>query len=889
MAFAAVVSLKQTIDRILLLPPKSKILIPNSEMKLISDELSYLQSFLEAISPPQSSRSTTVNAFERQIKIKDVVHKLEDLIDFHISDQFLSGSEISADDDSSTSAFSHHLLEFRQEITSFTKTFETDEEYSINEQNQQQSDDSLDSETAALSRTDYGGKKKKMVGLGKELRKLQGWVLSDVEGCCTMMLIVGMAGIGKTTLVKQVYENPHVMEHFQQRIFVSVGPQYQLKQILLLVLDQLKVDYGEGLSEDSLSELVYKILFGKRYLVVLDDVWNTHISKELERFLPTEVNQSRIIITSRMLDFVDHGRIYGHFVEVPLLNDDESWKLLHDIVFTSNERPANFQLEKIGKKIAKKCDGLPLAIIEVGKLLLKTEKTVQEWSIIAEQEDPLVIKSDDNTPLSKALLLSYTMLPQYLKVCFLYMSVFPKGYEISRSKLTTLWAAEGFLEPQKGKTLEETADECLRELVSQSVVLRKKLRSVGKRTTKICRLHFTFRNLCVNEAKSESLFRIIKKYADSFQADIYSQRRLCTHNNIVLGFEQVHTRMESVSGARSLLCFGPKQQYPIRLYLPFRLLKVLDAVSMRFYEFPHHVVELVHLRYFAITFDGEIPASISRLSNLEVLIIHRHHRIIKYSNSPVYLPVEIWKLHKLKHLECMGFDLPDPSPANDDSLILEKLLTVSGVGAHSCTKTILARIPNLTKLGIRIETTTLENHAAAVETLSFLGGDHFASIYDEFESFKCAIVNPTLVRSQIVPNFPANIKKISLSGCGFPWRNMRAIGELPNLVVLKLRWYAFSGPEWEIEGEFPKLKVLLMEDLDIENWGAKHNHFPALERLIIRHCYKLKEIPLLLTDCGLDTVEVDDCCPSVTRNLQTKQKINRCCYIQIRIQFSGDE
>ncbi|KAL7138859.1 hypothetical protein ABFS83_09G010700 [Erythranthe nasuta] len=890
MAFAAVVSLKQTIERILLLPPRSKILLPNSEMKLISDELSYLQSFLEAISPPQSSSSSkSVEAFERQIK--DVVHKLEDLIDFHVSDQFLSSSG-SAADDGLTFVFSQQLLEFRQEVSSFTKILKTKEECHINRQSQRQSDSSA-SETT-LSRIDYGGKKKKIVGLGKELRELSHWVLSDTYGRCSTMLVVGMAGIGKTIVVKQVYDDPEVKVHFDRCLYVTLGPHYQLKETLLLLLDQLKVDnedLREDSSEDSLSKLVYQILLGKRYLVVLDDVWNTHIREEIKHYLPDEVNQSRIIITSRMRDFIERDGIYGLFIEIPFLNDVESWNLLRDLVFTTTGGSCSPQLEKIGKEIAKKCEGLPLAIIEVGKLLRKKEKTVEEWQFIADKEDPLTIKSDDNTPLSNALLLSYTMLPQYLKVYFLYMSVFPKGYEISRSKLTKLLVAEGILEPQKSKNLEETADECLNELISHSVVMKKKQRSRGKRTTKTCKLHFTFRNLCVNEAKSENFFHVINKYPDSFPEGIDSQRRLCAHNNIVLGFEQAHIWMESVSGARSLLCYGPKQQYPIRLYLPFRLLKVLDAVSMRFYEFPHQVVELFHLRYLAVTSNGEIPASISRLSNLEILIIHWHHRVIKSSNSPVYLPVEIWKLHKLKHLVCMGFDLPDPSPANDDSLILEKLLTISGVGAHSCTKRVLTRIPNLTKLGIRIETKD-DDETAAVEALSFLGGgDRFASVYEEFESFKCVVINPRLVRCRVIPNFPANISKISLSGCGFPWENMRVIAELPNLRVLKLRWCAFSGPVWEMRRKnryalFNGLEFLLMEDLDIEQWRVESEQFPNMNRLIIRHCYKLTAIPIFQFQYSLK-MEVDGCSPLVTQQLISEKKLH-WAYFDLRIKFSVD-
>ncbi|KAL7114986.1 hypothetical protein ACP275_04G155600 [Erythranthe tilingii] len=690
-----------------------------------------------------------------------------------------------------------------------------------------------------------------MVGLDNELKELQDWIFSgDPKRDVTS--VVGMAGIGKTTFVEQVYHNnPLLANHFKHRLFLLIGPYRQLKEILLLALDQLGVP--ENLNKNPLSNYVYKSLLGTKYLVVLDDVWNTRI------------------------------KVGNFFVGL----------------YSQLENLAR-RLEKIGRKIAKKCEGLPLAIIEVGKLLSKIDKTVEKWKTVAENEDPLTITIDDDTPLSKALLLSYDMLPQYLKVLFLYMGVFPKSYEIPRSKLIELWASEGFLDLQnQSKSLEETGDECLNELISRSVVLNTKLSSVDTKRTKTCRLHFTFRSICVSEAQSEKFFPIIKKYNESsFPEDaIKNQQRLCFQNNVVLGIEQVRTWMEEyLPGARSLLCFGPKQQYPVDLYLGFKLLKVLDALAIRFYEFPHRVLKLVHLRYLAITYDGDdIPSSISCLWKLEVLIVHRHHKIKSSNLPPVYLPIEIWKLHELKHLDCEGFDLPEPSPA-DDSLILEKLLTLSGVTARSCTRGVLARIPRLAKLGIRVEASQEDE---AFEALSFFGDDYFES-RKEFESFKCLVVDPSprcrAVSSMM--NFPENIEKISLSGCGFPWDSMTAIADLPNLLVLKLRWSAFCGPHWETTTTytdgigFSKLKLLLMEDLDIQKWEAGNEHFPMLERLIIRHCYKLEKIPPGIGDIPLlEMIQVDDCNPAVVtsaRGIREKKLFWGNDKFRVQIQSSWD-
>lgn len=182
----------------------------------------------------------------------------------------------------------------------------------------------------------------------------------------------------------------------------------------------------------------------------------------------------------------------------------------------------------------------------------------------------------------------------------------------------------------------------------------------------------------------------------------------------------------------------------------------------------------------------------------------------------------------------------------------------------SCTEGVLARIPCLAKIGIQIETAH-----DSLETFEFFG-DQFASHYEKFESFKCVVVNPNLssTATQVVPssvpiNFPEYIRKITLSGCGFPWEYMRVIAELPNLEVLKLRWYAFCGREWKTHEamEFPNLKYLLLEDLDIERCVVgSHENFPRLRSLVIRHCYNLREMTSHFG--GVEMIEMEDCSPS---------------------------
>ncbi|GFP97693.1 putative late blight resistance protein homolog r1a-4 [Phtheirospermum japonicum] len=618
-----------------------------------------------------------------------------------------------------------------------------------------------------------------------------------------------------------------------------------------------------------LGEHLYARLTGRRFLVVLDDIWNAQVLRDLKKFIPIDRNGSRIIMTTRLLGVYAACTAGISTLVVPFMNDDESWNLLRETVFTSDQEPWDPQLEKIGRKIAKNCEGLPLAIIEVGRLLCKTERKVECWKEIEEREDPLVITIDDGTPISNTLSLSYKMLPRCLKSCFLYMGVFPKDYEIPTSKLIQLWVSEGFIEqPLSGKSLEKRAEEYLNDLVFRSLVLVCKCSSSDR--IKTCRIHFVFRNICISEAHNENLFHIIKKYPQGTDR----QRGLCFHNNTVLGFKGVHSSLlESVPTARSLLCFGPQHQHPLRVYLHFPSLSVLDAVTIRFYKFPQQVVELVQLRYLAITYDGEIPPSISALCDLEVLIVRRHHESLKHSKAPVYLPMEIWKLHKLRHLKCMGHDLLDPtSVENGSANILENLLTLSGVSAHSCTRGVLGRMPSLTKLGVRIE-----SPHDVIEISNLFRDFRFLK---RLVSCKCIVENPS-IGSQVVsfaPYFPTGIRKLTLQGCRFSWRDMTYIGSIPNLQVLKLRRCAFRGPEWETsEREFRGLKVLLLEDLDIQHWIISPRcHFPNLRRFIIRHCYRLQEIPHVIGCLSkLEMIEVDDCSPTLVISAQQIQQQRR--------------
>ncbi|KAK4427042.1 putative late blight resistance proteinR1A-10 [Sesamum alatum] len=987
MAYAAVISLKQTIERLrnssqipfLLSFPetiKSAYEEVQSLQKILtledsnSKEVNSLQEFLQRNSQGlESINRERVKAAGREIR--EAACRLEDVLESaHVSNHFLKQSEtLYGDDEISTLSQDMAAKDVKEEISFFIQTVEK-----IKEQLSSSLPPEKDDAAVVSSRSDHLGiKKTKIFGLDGDLIKLKDLLTGDHSNTLEIVSVVGMGGIGKTTLTKEVYLDPFIANYFECSAFVSLGPECHVIEILQGILDQISPATVKRPTKSlkRLAKYVSQGLKSRRYLIVLDDIWDTWIMDALISYFRDDENGSRIVLTTRNEEVAHcatrsnwtrqvsppnlesqyqivlrvrpkatrHSMLgagkYLH--KMRFLNEEESWHLLREYAFAGEELCPT-QLEEAGKKIAKKCEGLPLAIIAVGKHLSTAERTLEYWTKVAETESSVIISADEE--ITKVLYLSYKYLPQHLRACFLYMGVFPHNYEIPTSKLIKLWCAEGFvesdsantlenlaiefslkeskmaktsenlkgvllgnlaniyedskncfkdLESNSDKTLEDFAMECLDDLVSRSLVLVRQKSSSSGHGIKTCRTHTTYWHMCVKEAGKEKFFHVINNYANGVTKGVERQRRLCIHNNVLFGIKDVHKSMASVSNARSLLCSGPHHHYPVPMCFNLRLLRVLDAVTIRFYEFPIEVLKLVQLRYLAFTYNKSLPASISKLWNLQYLIVHRQY----ISINPLAarsLPMEIWKMQELRHLEVMGSDLPNPSSA---TALLPNLLTLLGISARSCTKEVLGRIPNLKKLGIQIELAL-----NADVPLSCL--DHLSHLHG-LESLKCVIMNPKLSFAQVVAprpppfsRFPSGLKKLTLSGLGVSWEYMSSIAQLPNLKVLKLRHYAFQGPVWRVyDSEFLQLKFLLLEDTDLEFWSAGCHCFRQLKHLIIRHCYKLKEFSGVIGHISFaKTIMLDNCSPSLAssaKQVLEKQLIFGGDPVQLIISSSEDD
>ncbi|KAH6778933.1 hypothetical protein C2S52_010170 [Perilla frutescens var. hirtella] len=715
------------------------------------------------------------------------------------------------------------------------------------------------------------GKKSMMVGLSDLYAELKEDMVTRWFEAVKVFAIVGMAGIGKTTLAKEIFEDLDIVEWFECRAWVEVGREWRLQEIIRGIVAQVKPDEmvsteEEDDEDEKISDYLKECLKGKRYLIVLDDVWDGQVWYDLKELLTStkqNVVESRVLLTSRIRTVADRGILPGSdSFDMRLLDKEESWDLLREKVFDGE--PCSFQLERAGRRIAEKCDGLPLTILAVADLLSEAEKTLEYWNKVATQEKhQLFVEAYEQ--VSKVLNPSYENLPQHLKMCLLYMGIFPQNHNVPTSKIINMWIAEGLiLEPNTTKSSKKLAVKCLDELAANSVVVYQKSTksssnmSISHEEIKACGLHCSWWHLCHKEATKINFFHVLNSREDSLVKRIKGQSRLSIHNNILLAIKEVYESLEDqcASSARSLLLYGPYSRYPIPICSAFKLLEVLDALKIRFYGFPLQVLELVELKYLTLTYDGKLPPSISKLRKLQFLIVCPHQNI----GALVYLPREIWDIKELKHLQVMGSDLPDfwgtPLPT---------LSTLLDVSAHSCTKGVFERIHNVRKLGIRIELPP--DHCG--EPLSCF--DHISDL-KKLKSLKCVVVNPEL-RSELVPPptlaaFPLHLKKLALSGMGYPWAEMSNIAALENLQVLKLRCNAFQGPKWEIEeNTFPALEYLLIEDSDLEQWKVGCGNFKWLDHLSIRHCYKLQELNWEFDEC-ISRIEVVDCDPIVEKQIK---------------------
>ncbi|KAH6795176.1 hypothetical protein C2S52_005653 [Perilla frutescens var. hirtella] len=839
-AYASLVSLSNILHQILNPPPTHHFIIPTEQIQHLQNQVC---SIIDSLEKYPNRRIQEIEDLEN--RIVGAVHKAEDLIESNVVRQILAKK--------SSDPFrllveiikfllikrvlKKNILEVIKELVSIRR--ELDDIEDKNSVGNVRSNT-----TGASSSRSLPGGKSIMVGFDEHLNQMRHVLTSD-EPTLLIIPIVGMGGIGKTTLAANVYKDPYIIQRFDTRAWVSVSLEYKERDILIALLQQInsKIE-GNEFSDDELRLRLHQELFGRRYLIVLDDMWDVQAWDNLNRFLPNDCNGSRILVTTRLQQLATNFGSCEPY-NVSLLDEENSWKLIHEYVFGREECPIEF--EEIGRSIARGCGGLPLALAVIGGLLAKSERKRDFWEYV-EKNVTSYAKDANDKHCIKILRLSYSELPIHLKPCFLYLAVFPKNIEMRRSRLIRLWVAEGFIKPAGGDSLlEEVAEGYLKDLFHRNLVMINKRGIIGK--VKNCGIHDLIRELCMEEAQKNEFLCIAKLDASNNSPPLESVRRL-----------SIHAGPETAKGGelregkhnRSFLNYSDRE-WRRCVTGELNLLRVLHVVNSYSMD---EIMWLINSRYITcgITREFHVSSSISLSWNLQTLVFP----------GPISLPSEFWQMPQLRHLKMPEITLADP-PDDDNVVELKNLQTLSIVKDFIFSKNVVQRIPNLKKLGIDCGTTEIIGYLCLCN-LAFL-------LKLESLVLKCRGTWENMA-------FPDSLKKLTLSCCQIPWEDMSVVGSLPNLEVLKLRTCAAKGRIWKLNaGEFCQLKFLLIEWCQLEFWEADESNFPSLEHLQLEGV-RMEEFPMDFAQIEtLRTIDLRYCSRSLflSANKMSQDRENSGC------------
>ncbi|KAH0684494.1 hypothetical protein KY289_022246 [Solanum tuberosum] len=564
------------------------------------------------------------------------------------------------------------------------------------------------------------------VGHEEEEAKMIDQLLDKHESEFDVISIVGMPGVGKTTLANKMYNESKVASHFKIRAWCTVSQKYNKSKMLREILQQV-TGSEEKESEDDLAEKLRRALLDKRYLIVLDDVWDIATGEMLIACFPKLERGDRVILTSRISKVGLQVKCCTDPIDLQVLTLEKSWELFEKRVFGEGSCPA--ELSDVGYQIVKKCQGLPLAVVLIAGVIDRVRKEKEK-----EKEKDLWLKIQDNSFISakinldmmKVMQLSYDHLPCHLKPLLLYFARSQKNKRTPVSKLKQLWMAEGFVDHdiRSKSSLEKATQSYLDALVSSSLIMVDQIPSKKSKPffvrIKVCYVHDVVHDFCSEKSKKAKFFKLMNPGA-RFHASDFLHHRLIIHTDE----SQLHKKCvlfnsnKYSAGSKHLISLKVSGSLLYSSYIchtrPFGLARVLQLGSIILGEsLMEEIGSLFHLRFLRIQTREvkAIPVSWLNLQNLETLLINTGY------STMVLLP-KIFKLSKLKHVKINRssfFEEEEEMDADDimhkpsrkldaENSKLEDLTTLSEVDISytEAMSDVLEKFPNLQHLHCHIK------------------------------------------------------------------------------------------------------------------------------------------------------------------------------------------
>ncbi|KAM3316628.1 hypothetical protein ACQJBY_034643 [Aegilops geniculata] len=494
-----------------------------------------------------------------------------------------------------------------------------------------------------------------LVGIEGPANELVSWLM-DEEKKLKAVSIVGFGGLGKTTLANEVYRR--VKGEFDTHALVAVSQKPNIQKFLHTLLSKLGTETSIHTCESRLIEMLREHLQTKRYLIIIDDIWDISAWNIIKCVFSKNDLASRVIVTTRKQDVAMTCCSRDCILQMKPLTNEDSTRLFFGRVFGSKEACPP-QLRDISVEILKKCGGLPLAVISISSMLANKDCNQKErWEYVQDS-----MGSESNHMLDgmwQILNLSYKDLPPYLKTCLLYLGMYPEDYHIERSNLERQWMAEGFIGTENGQDAEKVARNYFNELVNRSLIQPIEFDKRGLVTK--CKVHDMLLDLILMKAAQENFLTIVDG-SHAFTELKCNVRRLSIRLDGASNGQEILSGNSGMSQVRSVMFFGSSQNTP-----PLSEFKFLRVVHI---DLDYATVDLTglcrlyQLRYLCISDNCsyQLPTKIRVLQHLQTLELFSCDRVpadiihlprLMFLKAWTRLPDGIGNMKSLRHL--FGFD-----------------------------------------------------------------------------------------------------------------------------------------------------------------------------------------------------------------------------------------
>ncbi|XP_057522251.1 putative disease resistance RPP13-like protein 1 [Amaranthus tricolor] len=697
----------------------------------------------------------------------------------------------------------------------------------------------------------------------------------------SVVAIVGMGGLGKTTLAKMVY-NDDKLGLFNLKAWVHVSDQFDVSKVTKSILECITLGAYSGSLE--LSVLQYelsKMLKDNRFLLVLDDVWNEKYEDWDCLRVPFSLGArgSKVIVTTRN-DGVATTMRTTNVIRLKPLSEEDGWLLFskHALGVESSSSNLHSEFHDVGRKIVQKCSGLPLAIKTLGGLLW-SKQDIKEWKVILESS--VWDCHDGKSSIVPALRLSYYHLPSHLKQCFSYCALFPKGHRFDRKGLVLLWMAENFVQSiQRSRRIEDIGEDYVNQLISYSFF--------EKTDTNELLMHDLIHDLAqeisgdflsrLENAQTTSEISEKTRYFSYFRDhyDIFSKFGLLHVAKYMRTFYQLPkwTSFAELGATYGICNCYLSIKLPIELIPRFHCLRVLSLSRYFVIQLPESIGNLKQLRFLDVSETGikKLPKSICNLYHLQTLLLSQCKDLER-------LPENMSILMSLRHLDIRGTSSLREMPKQMRKLSSLQTMTDFVVSKHGGAS--IRELSELMQIRGELSIRSLQNvsspddaldanlssrenlHVLALEYDDDNSGENF-----DFETVLEYLKPPANLEKLMIRNyrgkkFPSwldtqlsmytNVVNLCLNGCK-NCNSLPPLGQLSSLMHLeimgmdlitsvKAEFYAYNSG---LSNPFPVLCSLVFKEM--KSWEVWLGHemegkglpFPRLETLTLQNCPKLK-------------------------------------------------